>query len=146
MYVTTLTKAKHACGTDIVPDKAKGHDPLEVANILKKESNHPRSVLLAGKITSKLVCLDIDNLPEDFQVRGKGNKVCGSGGVGGRGDETEGTKCGEGTSGTEYGKIDGHSHSQDKLASLELTIAGIQEAHLIHESQDSHLIEDLSMK
>jgi hypothetical protein len=139
MYVTTLADAKHAYGTDIVPDKAKGHDPLEVANILKKESNHPKSVLLAGKITSKLVCLDLDNLPEDFQVRGKGHTVCGSGGVGGRGEETGGTKFGDGTSGTECRK---HSfqQSQDKLASLELTLAGIQEAHLIHESQDSQLI------
>ena len=72
----------------------------------------------------------------------------GSGGVGGRGEETGGTKFGDGTSGTECAKIDGHSfeQSQDKLASLELTLAGIQEAHLIHESEDSHLIEDLPMK
>ena len=107
-----------------MPDKAKGHDPLEVANILKKESNHPRSALLAGKITSKLVCLDIDNLLQDCHVRGQGNNVCGSGGIGGRGEEIGGAKVGDGRSGTEYGK--------DKLASLELTLAGIQEAHLIH--------------
>ena len=130
-----------------MPDNAKGHDPLEVANVLKTESTHPRSVLLAGKITSKLVGLDIDNLPEDFQVRGKGHNVCGSG-VARRGEETGGKKFGDRTSGTECGKIDGQSfeQSQDKLASLELTLAGIQEAHLIQESQDSRLIEDLPMK